>query len=93
MNNKEFISTLAAEAGYTQTDTQKMVTSVIEAMKNAFDNGDSVQIANFGSFEVKKRMERIVVNPGNGQRMLVPPKLVLTFKPTSAIKETLKGKS
>jgi nucleoid DNA-binding protein len=93
MNNKEFISTLAAEAGYTQTDTQKMVNSVIEAMKKAFDNGDSVQIANFGSFEVKKRMERIVVNPGNGQRMLVPPKLVLTFKPTSAIKETLKGKS
>ena len=65
MNNKEFISTLASEAGYTQTDTQKMVNSVIEAMKKAFDNGDSVQIANFGSFEVKKRMERIVVNPGN----------------------------
>lgn len=33
MNNKEFISTLAADTGYTQTDTQKMVNNVIEAMK------------------------------------------------------------
>lgn len=93
MNNKEFISTLASDTGYTQADTQKMVNTIIEAMKKAFEDGDSVQITNFGSFEVKKRLERIVVNPGNGQRMLVPPKLVLSFKPTSAIKETLKGKS
>ena len=93
MNNKEFISTLASDTGYTQADTQKMVNTVIEAMKTAFEDVDSVQITNFGSFEVKKRLERIVVNPGNGQRMLVPPKLVLSFKPTSAIKETLKGKS
>ena len=93
MNNKEFISTLAADTGYTQTDTQKMVNNVKKKKKKAFGDGDSVQITNFGSFEVKKRLERIVVNPGNGQRMLVPPKLVLSFKPTSAIKETLKGKS
>lgn len=63
MNNKEFISTLAADTGYTQADTQKMVNTVIEAMKKAFEDGDSVQITNFGSFEVKKRLERIVVNP------------------------------
>lgn len=54
MNNKEFISTLAADTGYTQADTQKMVNTVIEAMKKAFEDGDSVQITNFGSFEVKK---------------------------------------
>ena len=40
---------------------------------------------------MKKRMERIVVNPSTGMRMLVPPKLVLGFKPNASIKEKLKN--
>lgn len=90
MNNKEYIADLAQRSGYTQADTQRMVTTVLEAMSKAFEEGDSMQIPGFGTFEVKKRLERILVNPGTGQRMLVPPKLVLVFKPIAAIKESLK---
>lgn len=90
MNNKEFISRLAQNTGYTQADTQQMVRSIIERMEQAFEEGDSVLINGFGSFEVRKRLERIVVNPGTQERMLVPPKLVLNFKPIAAIKENLK---
>lgn len=89
MNNKEFIAELAQQSGYTQTDTQKMVTAIIEQMGDAFEEGDSVLIPNFGTFEVKKRMERIIVNPGTQQRMLVPPKLVLNFRPKEAVKDKL----
>ncbi len=89
MNNKEYIAELAQQSGYTQTDTQKMVAAVIEQMGNQFDEGDSVFIPNFGSFEVKKRLERVIVNPGTQQRMLVPPKLVLNFRPMDAVKEKL----
>ncbi len=89
MNNKEYIAELAQQSGYTQTDTQKMVSAIIEQMGNQFDEGDSVLIPGFGSFEVKKRMERVIVNPGTQQRMLVPPKLVLGFRPMDAIKEKL----
>lgn len=91
MNNKEFIAELAQRAGYTQADTQKMVSAVIAAMGERFEEGDTVQVSNFGTFEVKKRLERVVVNPGTQQRMLVPPKLVLGFKPVAAIKEVLKN--
>jgi len=90
MNNKEYISALADQAGYTQSDTQKMVRTIIEAMSQHLEDGDSVQLSNFGTFEVKKRLERIVINPSTQQRMLVPPKLVLNFKPVLAIKEDLK---
>ena len=90
MNNKEFIADLAGRTGYTQADTQRMVTGLINLMGTHFSEGDSVQIANYGTFEVRKRLERIVVNPGTQQRMLVPPKLVLGFKPVALIKEALK---
>jgi nucleoid DNA-binding protein len=90
MNNKEFIAQLAAKTGYTQTDTQQMVRTIVAEMGSHLEEGDSLQINNFGTFEVKKRLERIVVNPGTQQRMLVPPKLIINFKPVAAIKENLK---
>ena len=83
MNNKQFIAELAKRMGYTAQDTQKMMYQVIDAMADSFLEGNTVAVLNFGSFEVKKKMERVIVNPTTGQRMLVPPKLTLGFKRTS----------
>lgn len=91
MNNKEYIAELAQQTGYSQDDTQKLVRKVIDAMITDFENGECVSIPNFGSFEVKKRMERVVVNPTTKKRQLVPPKLVLGFRPVAAMKEKLKN--
>jgi len=92
MNNKQFVQELAQRAGYTQDDVQRMIYTLIDAMNEKFQEGDNVVMQNFGTFEVKKRLERVMVNPNTGQRMLVPPKLVLNFKPVSSIKEKLKKK-
>lgn len=91
MNNKEFIAELAERTGYSSKDTQKLASNLIDAMGDAFQEDNSVLIPNFGVFETKKKMERIMVNPATGQRMLVPPKLVLGFKPNQTWKDKLKG--
>ena len=93
MNNKEFITELAQRSGYNQRDTQKLVRTVIDEMTDHFAETDIISIPSFGTFEVKKRLERIVVNPATKKRMLVPPKLVLGFKPVQSIKEQLKNAS
>ena len=80
MNNKEFIIELSQRTGYNIDSTQKLVRSIVEAIASRFDEGERVEIPDFGYFEVCNRRERIVVNPANGQRMIVPPKLVLVFK-------------
>ena len=91
MNNKDFIAELADRTGYSVEDAQQMVDIIIETMGDHFLEDDSVLIPNFGTFEVKKKMERIMVNPSTGQRMLVPPKLVLNFKPNVGWKERVKS--
>lgn len=91
MNNKDFIAELSSRTDFNQNETQRMVNMVIEAMGDYFQEGDSLLVPNFGTFEVKKKMERIMVNPATGQRMLVPPKLVLSFKPNSGWKERVKS--
>jgi nucleoid DNA-binding protein len=42
---------------------------------------EPVNVNGLGTFDVRKRNERIIVNPGTGKKNLVPPKLVATFKP------------
>ena len=91
MNNKEFIAELAQRTGYSSDDAQKLVNRVVETMGDSFQNDDTVVVPTFGSFEVKKKLERVMVNPSTGQRMLVPPKLVLTFKPNISWKERIKN--
>lgn len=91
MNNKEFIAELAQRTGYSTDDAQKLVNRVVDTMGDSFQNDDAVLVPTFGSFEVKKKLERVMVNPSTGQRMLVPPKLVLTFKPNVNWKERIKN--
>lgn len=91
MNNKDFIQRLSQKLGMTQDDAQATLNKAIDIMGDIFQEGDSIQMPNFGTFEVKKRLERVVVNPSTKQRMLVPPKLVLGFKPVASVKEKLKN--
>lgn len=93
MNNKEFISALSKRTGYKNTDVQHMVRTTVNAITdNLLDEG-GVSLSRLGSFEVKKRNERIINNPSTGQRMLVPPKLVVNFKPVSSAKEMMNANS
>ena len=56
MNNKDFIAELSQRSGYSQDNTQRLVRCVIEAMASRFDEGESITVPSFGSFELKNRM-------------------------------------
>ena len=90
MNNKEFISELSRRLGYTNKDTTRMVASLLSVMTQELQDGKTVALQGFGTFEVKKKLERVSVNPATQQRMLIPPKLVLTYKPSITLKEKFK---
>ena len=89
MNNKDFIQTLASDLAITPKAAQKMTSALIATLAENLDCDTSLSIQGFGSFEVKKKMERIVVNPATRQRKLIPPKLVLAFKPSAVLKEKM----
>lgn len=87
MNNKEFIAELSKQTNRSAGATTKLVNDAIEVLEEHFQQNDVVNLSFFGTFEVKKKMERISVNPTNGKRYLIPPKLVLGFKQSNVLKE------
>lgn len=93
MTNKEFIEELSRRVNKSGKETASLVASLTECMSQALQDDQTVSLQGFGAFEVKKKMERISVNPVTRQRFLVPPKLTLSFKPSVALKEKFKNVS
>lgn len=89
MNNKEFLSELAKRSGVSVKDATNLMSGLTTEMTAHLEEEDTVSIFGFGNFEVKKKLERVVINPSTKQRMLIPPKMVLNFKPSSNLKERL----
>ena len=87
MNNKEFVNELSRQTNQSSGVTTKLVNDVIKILEEHFVQDDVVAISSFGTFEVKKKMERISVNPTTGKRYLIPPKLVLGFKQSNVLKD------
>lgn len=73
MNNKEYITKMAARLGMGAKDVQRITSAFVNELAERLDDGASLSAQGFGTFEVKKKVERIVVNPTTKQRMLIPP--------------------
>jgi DNA-binding protein HU-beta len=91
VNNKEFIQDLSKRLDISASDAQDDVQKLIGVLTSQLQGENAtISVQNFGVFEVKKKMERISVNPVTQQRMLVPPKLSLGFRPSPKLKEMFK---
>ena len=90
MDNKKLVETVAANLGRTTKDVEKLVEALAGVIRTRCGEMDSVVVPSFGTFEPKKRDERIMFQPNTGKRMLVPPKITLGFKVSNVLKSKLK---
>ena len=63
MNNKEFISALSRSLDVSLSEAQEYVNILNSSIVNLLNDKDTLSVKGFGSFEVKKRLERVVTNP------------------------------
>lgn len=87
MNNKEFINALATRLQENPKTVKQHIEALVDALANMLDEGATLNVQGFGTYEVKKKKERIIVHPTTKQRQLVPPKLVIAFKPSPTLKD------
>ena len=90
MKNKELVTELAARMGWTAQEVTETLSVLSSVVSSRLVDNDTIYLQGFGQFEVRKKAERISVNPSNGKRYLVPQKLVPVFKPGTTVKNKLK---
>lgn len=90
MTKKEIVKDISEEIGLTQLKTKEIVQKTFDAIVKTLVEDGRIELRNFGVFEVKKRAARKARNPRTGDKVFVPEKFVVTFKPGKEMEERVR---
>ena len=74
----------------TQLKTKEIVQQTFDAIVKTLLEDGRIELRNFGVFEVKQRAPRKARNPRTGEKVYVPAKNVVTFKPGKEMEELVR---
>lgn len=89
MNKDEIVSILAQKTGLTKRDSEYALDTVFQIITDALADGRKVQVAGFGTFEVKERAPRMGRNPKANLPVPIPARLAPCFKPSKVLKDII----
>jgi nucleoid DNA-binding protein len=90
VTKKEIVKQISDRIGLTQLKTKEIVQQTFDAIVETLLEDGRIELRNFGVFEVKQRKARKARNPRTGERVDVPPKNVVTFKPGKEMEERVR---
>ena len=91
MTRREIAQSIAGDLGLTQLQARQVVQKVFDAILDTLVEEDRVELRNFGIFQVKRRGPRKARNPRTGEKILVPEKCVVTFKPGRVMQQRVEA--
>ncbi len=89
MTKKEIVNSISGKTGLTQLRTKAIVQMTFDAIIETLVQEGRIELRNFGVFEVKQRKARKARNPRTGDKVDVPAKYVVTFKPGKEMEESV----
>ncbi len=90
VTKKEIVKQISERIGLTQLKTKEIVQQTFDAIVETLLESGRIELRNFGVFEVKQRKARKARNPRTGDKVDVPPKNVVTFKPGKEMEERVR---
>lgn len=89
-NKAELVERVADKTNLTKKEVTATVDALFEAIQEALQNGEKVQVIGFGNFEVRDRAARKGRNPQTGEEIQIEATKVPAFKPGKALKDAVK---
>lgn len=89
MTKTELISAVSEKTGLTKKDADAAVKAIVASITDSLVEGEKVSIVGFGTFEVRDRKEKKVINPQTKKMMTAPASKAPAFKPGQALKNAV----
>lgn len=87
MNKSELVNIIAKKVSITKNLAHRTLDAAIDSISEALQNGDSVTLVGFGSFQVRHRIAREGRNPKTGAKMMIKASKSPTFKAGKSLKD------
>ena len=91
MRKSEIVHRIALETDVTQARAEEVVNAILDEIKRALQQGDTVTLRRFGSFQVRDKHARLGRNPKTGQEAHIPPRRIVAFKSGYPFKNAVNG--
>jgi nucleoid DNA-binding protein len=88
MNKENLIKKISKETEITKKDSNDIFDKVIELISKDLKRGKNVVIDNFGEFKIEREEMKIGIKK-NGNKIIIPPKDIITFEPDKILKNKL----
>ena len=90
MNKSDLLKKISEKAdSLNEEDLEQTVNIILNLISNTLNNGDRVEIRNFGTFSIRSRDQRISRNPKTGTAVLVEAKRRPYFRASKYLRESL----
>ncbi len=89
MNKTELVAAIAEKTGLSKKDTEATVNAFVATVTEALAQDEKVQLVGFGSFETKKRAERMGMNPRTKETVKIAASKAPAFKAGKALKDAI----
>jgi DNA-binding protein HU-beta len=89
VNKVDLIHSVATSTGLKNTDSERAVNAVLEAITKTLKSGDEVRLLGFGTFGVTKRPAGEGRNPRTGEKIKVAAKSIPKFRPGKQLKDAV----
>lgn len=86
MTKAEIVVQIYEKIGLSKREASEMLEIVLSTIKGTLKEGETVKIAGFGNFSVRKKGARKGRNPKSGEEIEITPRKVVTFKPSVVFK-------
>lgn len=83
MNKTDLVNEIAAKANLNKVDAKAALDAVLESIAQSLSNDDKVQLIGFGTFSVVEKEARIGINPRTKEKIEIPARKVVKFKPAA----------
>jgi len=86
---KDIIDRIADQTGQKRTDVKRSVQAFLDIVVEQLGEGRRLEFRDFGVFEVRERSARVAQNPKTLERVSVPAKRSVKFKPGRLMKQAM----
>ncbi len=93
LTRADLVEKVYEEVGLSRNETSSLVEQVLDQMIDALSRGENVKLSSFGSFNLRKKSERIGRNPKTGEEVMIAPRTVITFKASDTLKKRVNGEA
>ena len=93
LTRQDIANAVHIQLGLSRNESADLVECVLDEISACFEKGEQVKISSFGTFSVSQKTARMGRNPKSGEEAVITPRRVLSFRPSSQMRDRVNSQS